>query len=66
MARLEDYPMDAWAKLIKYWKNPMAKRESEQMQQIRAMVNNLWKHGRIGVSHSMSLKVDFNHGWLGC
>ncbi len=32
----------------------MAKRESEQMQQIRAMVNNLWKHGRIGVSHSMS------------
>ncbi len=55
--------MDAWAKLIKYWKSPMAERESEQMQRICAMVSNPWKHGRIGVSHSMSLEVDF-HSWL--
>jgi hypothetical protein len=45
MARPEDFHVDAWAKLIKYWKSPMAKRESEWMQQIYAMVSNPWKHG---------------------
>ncbi|CAM6040129.1 unnamed protein product [Sphagnum compactum] len=56
MARPEDCPVDAWVKLIKYWKSPMAECESERMQQIRAMVSNPWKHGQIGVSHSMSLE----------
>lgn len=45
MARPKDFRVDAWAKLIKYWKSPMAERESERMQRIHAMVNNPRKHG---------------------
>ncbi len=45
MARHEDFLVDAWAKLIKYWKSPMVEHENERMQQIHAMVNNPWKHG---------------------
>ncbi len=45
VARLKDFLVDAWAKLIKYWKSLMAEHESERMQRIHVMVSNPWKHG---------------------
>jgi hypothetical protein len=63
MARLEDCLVDAWAKLNKYRKSLMVEHESEQMQQFHVIVNNRWKHGQIGDSHNMPLKIDF-HSWF--
>ncbi len=58
VARLDDYPMDAWPKLVYYWKTPHAKHESEWMNKIHAMVSKPWKQRRMSIIHSMSLEVE--------
>jgi len=41
--RQDDCPMDAWHKLVCYWKTPHAEHKNEHMQNIYVIVSQPWK-----------------------